>query len=470
MRNEQGMALVIALVVALLLSLLCLTLTFSSLKEFQVSTEFENHEKALLIADAGYNAVKQDLRGKDINALLSAKRPVAASGVDPSNILPAWANRYPISPFEARKVDFSDLHGGGTSTLVSGLLTPAAGQTVGDCTAGNPCGRYFARLTDNNDADGDPEHDLDGTVFLRVVGIHRNLPGENASGSANSVAVIEAILHRDMSFNMTAPLSLISQQVNANFDGNSFTIDGYDHSGMTIRDLNGHKDKDLEPFSGISCLYDNPGLGDATAAVNNVLTAFKDNQEDNVTGRGTPAVNDDTLDVKSSGNPDSINVFDPAYLYNLTVTLGAVADYVYPTGNETSTKFTGGHHGTPDDPKITYVKGDLEISGNWTGAGILLVTGDLSGNGAFEFQGLMLVLGSGKVYFGGANKTILGGVVVANLVPGSPTTFGTASIDVRGQSNFYFAGDRIRLAASLLPMRTLSWREITPEIEPVAAP
>ena len=66
MRNERGMAMVIALIVAILLSLLCLSLTFSSMREFQVSSEYENHEKALLVADAGFNSVKQLLRGKEI--------------------------------------------------------------------------------------------------------------------------------------------------------------------------------------------------------------------------------------------------------------------------------------------------------------------------------------------------------------------------------------------------------------------
>ena len=72
MRTERGIALLVALIIAILLSLLALALTFSSMKEFGTSNEFERHEKALLVADAGFNEAKQLLRGKDLNLLLQA--------------------------------------------------------------------------------------------------------------------------------------------------------------------------------------------------------------------------------------------------------------------------------------------------------------------------------------------------------------------------------------------------------------
>jgi len=472
MRNERGIAMVIALVIAVLLSLICLSITFSSMKEFQVATEFENHEKALLVADAGFNTIKQTLRGQDIDALLKRSTNVPFPMTDPSNTVASYAVRNPIPPFQARNIDFSCSTSTG-GTAVTGLLTPATGVTVGDCGTVQhpiPCGRYFARITDNSDGDGKMDEDFDGTVLMRIVGVHPTAYGENGTRK-NSVAVIEAVLHREMTFDMTAPFSLISKQVNANFDGNSFLVDGYDHSGMTIQDLNGHKDDSLTPFTAISCLYDNPGLGDATAAVNNVRTALDGNKGDNVIGDGgKPSVADETLEVKASPNDDAENIFSPAYLQKIANQVAAVADYSFPTGTDTSTKFSGGDvFGTVANPKVTYVKGNLDIQGNCSGAGIIVVTGDMSGNGGFDFEGLVLVLGTGKVSFGGANKTILGGIVVAKLNPGPPTTFGDATIDIRGRSEFYFAGDKIRLAASLLTMRALSWREITPEIEPTVS-
>ena len=53
--DERGMALLLVVVCSTLFMLLGLTLTFSSMTEFRTSTEFEAREKALLIADGGFN-------------------------------------------------------------------------------------------------------------------------------------------------------------------------------------------------------------------------------------------------------------------------------------------------------------------------------------------------------------------------------------------------------------------------------
>ena len=42
-------------------------------------------------------------------------------------------------------------------------------------------------------------------------------------------------------------------------------------------------------------------------------------------------------------------------------------------------------------------------------------------------------------------------------------------MDIQGNSNFYMKSDSITMAYSLLPMRVISWVEITPEIEPLHA-
>ena len=171
-------------------------------------------------------------------------------------------------------------------------------------------------------------------------------------------------------------------------------IDGYDHSGMTIAQLNcNHDNSTLTTFSAISCLYDNPGPRRChRRSKQHPDRNCADNQYSNITGEGGhPSINDDTLEVKDSPNEDADNIFSPAYLQKIATQLGAVADYSYPTGTDTSTKFTGGDvFGTTANPKITYVKGDLDIQGNCGGAGIIVVTGNMSGNGGFEFEGLVL--------------------------------------------------------------------------------
>jgi hypothetical protein len=82
---------------------------------------------------------------------------------------------------------------------------------------------------------------------------------------------------------------------------------------------------------------------------------------------------------------------------------------------------------------VTYVNGDLTLSGNNTGNGILVVTGTLTLKGNFSWNGLVLVIGQGNLQQnGGGNGNINGAMYVAQIydtkgnllsatVPGTPT-------------------------------------------------
>jgi hypothetical protein len=471
MQNQRGIALLVAIVVAVLLSLLGLTLTFTAMKGVSTATEFENHEKALMVADAGLNLMKGYLRGKDLSTLLKQQKAVPQY-ISASGGTSEWLQRMPIFAIEARNVNFESLPSPVGSRAVAGFLTPVAGQSI---AAGSYSGRFFAKLTDNRDeaafsrAD-DQGEDLDGIVYLRVVGIHRNLPGETVSyGTSikNSVAVVEAMLKRDMSFDLQSPLSVYGGNPVTTFSGNSFKLDGYDHRGMSYQQIiSHHKENENNPFLGMSCLYDAPG--GAQGAVTSVTETLKANQQyDNITGAGptSPSVGDGTDDIKNSENPDATNIFDPYFLAYLMTMVGGVADFNYADGTKLSG--SGILLGTVDDPKITVANGNLDISGGGSGAGIMIVKGGLTVGGAFDYEGVILVLGEGGLNMGGANKSFLGGIYVANVTQSGDTCgFGEPTVRLDGNSNFYMKSDSIQMGYSLLPMRLLSWREITPEIEP----
>ena len=476
MRNQRGVALVVALILAVLMSLFALSLTFSSMKEVTISTEFENHEKALLVADAGLNELKQALRGRSIDQALRTSGIVPKYAADAAD----WptAVRMPVLPIDARSIDFESPPSGSSGRTVTGLMTPPLGTPIAMTSYS---GRYFAKLTDNADEaawglPNDPTTDHDGFVYLRVVGICRGRFGEvttYGSHLKNSVAIVEAQLKRDMTFNLNSPLSLYGQNVGSIFSGNSFTIDGYDHSGMTQDQIvNNHKavDATLPAFPGIGCLNDAAGQGDAASAVETVKGSLSSQQTGNVTGRGgTPSVQDATQDVRDSPNPDAENIFDASFLVNFANAMAGVADYKYPDG--TSLSGENIRLGTPDDPKITVALGDLDLNGSGIGAGIMIVRGTLDVGGSFTYDGVILVLGEGELRLHGANKSFFGGIYVANATKNTngTATFGAPTIEIPGNSNFYMKSDSISMGYSLLPMRLLSWREITPEIEPLLA-
>jgi hypothetical protein len=453
-RSENGFALLVAIVVAVLLSLIGLSLTNSSLNEYFISNEFGAHERALIIADSGVNIAKSALRGKDLTEVIGQQQNIpqylAYQNPEPGT----YRARNPIAVSEARNVDYEQLPGSISSRQVYGLMTPAEGVPLNG-------GRYFARLTDNEDeaifggGGDDPMVDLDQTVYLRVIGVHRGAVGGNrtAGRGSNAVAILEATLKRDISFDLSSPLLIQGGDMAAEFNGNSFRIAG---------------DKD-HPAVGV--IHDNPSGGDASTAYETVSTA--------IDGKGTligekgpdgEPIMDVTDRVRNNPSADSQNVFDPYFLQTLLSYLAHFADNVYQDGEVLS---GGGIElGTSADPLVTVALGDLDLSGNGSGAGVLVVLGDLNYSGAFDFDGIVMVVGSGSLDMSGANKTVTGGVFVASIDDDGSggLTFGTPSIRVDGATRVLFDGANLSMAMNLLPLETVSLREITPELEPGEVP
>lgn len=87
-----------------------------------------------------------------------------------------------------------------------------------------------------------------------------------------------------------------------------------------------------------------------------------------------------------------------------------------------------GTAGTLNDPQITFVKGNCDLDG---GAGLLIVTGDLSLKGNVTFDGIILVLGGGRVIrSGGGNGEIHGSMMIAKF--NSTGGFLAPTFDVKG--------------------------------------
>jgi len=75
--------------------------------------------------------------------------------------------------------------------------------------------------------------------------------------------------------------------------------------------------------------------------------------------------------------------------------------------------------GTAANPVMTFVDGNCELSGN--GAGMLVVTGTLTIKGDFQYDGVIMVLGTGLIVRnGGGGGGIYGGLVMAALDRNAP--------------------------------------------------
>ncbi|GAB4234044.1 MAG: hypothetical protein Kow00109_06980 [Acidobacteriota bacterium] len=468
--NERGSALIMALIFSLLLLVLVLGITLVSTADVTAGEDMVAHQQALFIAESGLAEAQRALRGRDITELLNASGTLPVFlGTGPTS------DRDPVDLLDARSIDYANPPNPKLTVTLPGLMTSGLGVAFQG-------GRYFARISDNDDGDGDPLTDSDSKFYIRVVGIHPCLPQETAVAGArlrNAVAVIEALFHRDLSLIVSAPFMVggpwAEPARNNFFDGNSFNLDGFDHSHLSLEEiLRGNHRHDPETAqAGLSVVNDAPEAGDASALLEYLHDSLSRNQYDNIEGAegpygSEPAMRDDTDTLRNSEYEDATNLMNAAFLASFVRRVKAVADIVYPDG----TSLSGGQLelGTEAEPKIILAEGDLALSGNGSGCGLLIVMGRLEYHGAFSYNGLILVVGDGEVELGGANKSVVGGIYVARIEQGdtgSPV-FGTARFTLGGNSNVYFRGSSIRLAVNLLPLKMLSWREITPEISPGA--
>ena len=118
------------------------------------------------------------------------------------------------------------------------------------------------------------------------------------------------------------------------------------------------------------------------------------------------------------------------------------------------------------DPRVTYVRGDLVAGGNLAGAGILVITGKLSVAGWFRYYGLILVAGTGEFVCGGQSG-ITGAVYVASLSDASGGLgWGAAKLTLEQNCRVTYNREAVRMAVNLIPPAQLGFREITSIIDP----
>ena len=127
----------------------------------------------------------------------------------------------------------------------------------------------------------------------------------------------------------------------------------------------------------------------------------------------------------------------------------------YFTSGASAIASTAGLGGNNSDGVFTFVDGDLTLGpGNPTGQGTLIVTGKLTLNGNFNFNGVIMVLGTGEVYrSGGGHGNIYGAIFVAKFASAGADTdqFGAPVFDTSGggTSNIQYSSDAVDKAKSV---------------------
>ena len=104
--------------------------------------------------------------------------------------------------------------------------------------------------------------------------------------------------------------------------------------------------------------------------------------------------------------------------------------------------------------QVTYVPGNLQMTGGSVGSGILIVDGDLDIHGGLQFYGLILVRGVVKFTGGGSDSTNVFGAVLAGQESYVDNTLG-------GSASINFSSCALKQNQTPQPPRLISIREAT---------
>ena len=179
----------------------------------------------------------------------------------------------------------------------------------------------------------------------------------------------------------------VDPAVALNLTGNSFLIDGNDTNP------DGTPGPDPAEYGLATAVGAVPGDNQAA-----LLAQIGAQQEDNVTGQGA----------------------DPSIGEITAIDIGVLVAQFYSSPHQsvesgTHTNVTWGDWAA-DNMVTTFVQGDLHVSGQGSGAGVLVVDGDLTISGQFTFMGLIIATGDIRLAGGGTGVHVWGTVMTQGAI------------------------------------------------------
>ena len=451
-QNEKGVALPLALFTLVILSGLLLAFLSMAGMEPQISANLSATARARYLADAGIEWAFDQL------VLASSKQPPYVNGWD--TVL----------------------------QTNQGVMTLAGGQTLPGLPAAS-FGTFSVQVRNDNQP---TDSQLTGQPPEPLVNVTTDTNGTlivTATGTVNGVSrQIQVVMRRISLPPLPGAISLPGVQSNTFLNNFNFLIDGRDF------DRNGNLTGNPMKF-GIAV---QPGIQTNIAPTTfeqNTENAFLDHDsaqklanimgKSQTNGQFTTGLN--AVAPDASGNPavfqnflNHIKAFAGTTVLQSTRQCPLVlSDGVAPNiprlqscGPDSSVNL-----GTTSNPKVTYIKGELDpnntgfhaltLGGTIQGAGILIVEdGDLQLNGHLRFDGVVLVIGQnvGIDFHGGSHTTIYGGVAsVETLATPAPNNSPEASALFMNanEATVRQSQQNIDMVQSMRSFHTLyTWREI----------
>jgi len=283
---------------------------------------------------------------------------------------------------------------------------------------------------------------------VRSIGIAKTF--SDVTGSVrrrNSAVVFEARYRKFFVFDFGPALLVLGSRILPSFEG-TYEIDGGLFPGIGVIDT------DVDDFASPGQII---GMGPFGGG--------------NISGAGLPDPSIQDITVRAESDPERSRILNPQYLWDFVFNQAPQFSDSYFDSDQSWDSGTAPDIGFYDpenpfnapgqDPKITVVHGGLRMTGNLSGGGLLIVTGDFECVDACQYDGLVLVIGSGRTLIDTAGKGITGGLVVANIagVNGVPG-FGNPDFTIRGSSRICADENAVKAALGLIPPIQTSFREI----------
>jgi len=408
---------VISLLVLLVLTMVGTLFVAQTKTETQIAGHDMRATQALYNAEAGYSEVLA--RMGDHNDASYIGPAVGTWNSDPGwgrYLVLAAGNSQMDPDFDAAASDGLDNDGDtqvdeGNEHYPEVLTSQTNGAEIN-----YPWVKVHYKLTPTNQVVLFGDHDSDVTTPPRA-NLVRGIPiiivtAEGGQGTARRRVEVEAV---------KVPLSLVDTALylendDFKFNGTQFHVSGIDHDPTTGAEIPGNPEV--------------PGMV-TTEDPNQISGGLTTQQSDNVDGSGgSPSVSNSTIDMDLDALRDAWLTFEETTLPGGTyddLTLGSLNDYT-----------------------VVHVTGDLHVSGQMTGGGVLIVDGDFDCTGQFTWYGVVLVMGDITFSGGGAGIHIFGATLVA----------GTGQDVVGGQADIFYSSEALARLAMLSPYVATNWREL----------
>jgi hypothetical protein len=485
---ENGVALIAAILTLLLITAVAAGIMILTNTEVGTSSNFKDEQRAYFSAKAGIEEARDRLRIAAPGTLRSTTSPVVpttlpGSGTTGITYILNPLNSETVAPWDSSNAYADDEICNETSAISCGTGTPkyptstsgwyrATSPTANSTYATSPALDWKwvrIQLKQNNAfgtnyaVDGSNAHayyvcQKDGTSIETLSSPSPTAPCVSpaylpvyvltalAVTPTKSRRMVQVEVAED-TFQFTAPAALTLDGTGDVFStgtSSQFGVNGNDNNTVCGGSVGANV-----PAVGV------PSNADKTSTITQIANAVNNNTNKEGNYQSGSNTVPDVQNV-SSGLPTSM--LTKASLTDLMSTIKADVTQPVINGPANDSSFTS--PGTLAAPQIIYVNGDLTLSGNFTGYGILVITGTFTAKGSNTWNGLVFVVGAGNVVAKGTNA-FNGAMVVANTT-GTGTTLGAPNVDVSGGGNggVSYSSGCIAQATQLTTFHVISMREL----------